>query len=152
MSIIWKYLDKRAATIAAIRDMSSMQFIIDHTDEDIRMEREKMSGLGSPKFDGMPRTHNPKAGEDTLVREIDKINVLEERYSQAKEYMAWFQPAWDALSKDEQCVLLTFYDDRINQTCAVYEICERYNIERSSAYNRKNKALMHLQHLLFGGE
>ena len=27
MSIMWKYLDKRSATIAAIKDYSSMQFI-----------------------------------------------------------------------------------------------------------------------------
>ena len=28
MSIMWKYLDKRTATIAALKDFKSMQFII----------------------------------------------------------------------------------------------------------------------------
>ena len=28
MSIMWKYLDKRSATIAAIKDYDAMQFII----------------------------------------------------------------------------------------------------------------------------
>ena len=36
MSVMWKYLDKRSATIAAIKDFDSMQFIIDSTDDEIR--------------------------------------------------------------------------------------------------------------------
>ena len=28
MSIMWRYLDKRSATIAAIKDFNNMQFII----------------------------------------------------------------------------------------------------------------------------
>ena len=31
MSIMWKYLDKRSATIAAIKDYESMQFIADES-------------------------------------------------------------------------------------------------------------------------
>ena len=33
MSIMWKYLDKRSATIAAIKDYDAMQFIINSTDD-----------------------------------------------------------------------------------------------------------------------
>ena len=36
------------------------------------------------------------------------------------------------------------------QIDAVYNICERFNIERSSAYNKKNRALQHLALLLYG--
>ena len=35
MNIIWHYLDKRGAAINALKDYSSMQYIIDHTDESI---------------------------------------------------------------------------------------------------------------------
>ena len=128
MSIIWKYLDKRSATVAAIKDYSSMEFIINHTDEEIMAERLKAEGVGSPNWDGMPHTH---------------------RYRQAVEYMEWFRPAWEELSEDEQYVLETFYQDD-DQGGAVYEICDAYKIERSTAYNKKNKALSHLQTLLFG--
>lgn len=150
MSIIWKYLDKRSVTAAAIKDRSSMQFIIDHTDEKIREEHMKMSAIGSPKFDGMPHSHNPNAGEERILAGIDEIDVLKERYRQACEYMTWFRPAWNQLSEDEQFVLETYYDDSFTATSAVYEICEHFNIERSSAYNKKNRALEHLQVLLFG--
>ena len=43
MSIMWKYLDKRSATIAAIKDFESMQFIIKNTDNEVAAERESRS-------------------------------------------------------------------------------------------------------------
>ena len=101
MSIIWKYLDKRSATVAAIKDYSSMEFIINHTDEEITAERLKADGVGSPNWDGMPHTHNPQAGEERILNMIAEIDVLKERYRQAVEYMEWFRPAWEELSEDE---------------------------------------------------
>ena len=44
MSIMYKYLDKRAAAIAAIKDFDSMRFIINNTDSEIAAERAKMIG------------------------------------------------------------------------------------------------------------
>ena len=61
MSIMWKYLDKRSATIAAIKDYDAMQFIIKSTDDEIKHVYDKMGSVGSPKMDGMPRTRNPNA-------------------------------------------------------------------------------------------
>jgi hypothetical protein len=150
MSIMWKYLDKKNATIRALEDYSSMQFIIDNTDVRIRQEQSRMAGLASPNMDGMPHTHNPQAGEDRILNGIEEIDILKERYRQAVEYMGWFVPAWKQLSEEERYVLETFYDDNVEG--AVYEICDHFSIERSSAYNKKNKALSHLTVLLFGKE
>ena len=33
--IAWQYLDKKAAAVEALKDYSSMQYIIEHSDEDI---------------------------------------------------------------------------------------------------------------------
>ncbi|MCH3955264.1 MAG: hypothetical protein LKE44_08745 [Eubacterium sp.] len=135
----------------ALKDYSSMKYIIEHTDEDIATLNEEMSSPVSPVLNGMPSTHDPKAGEKRLIACINEIDVLKERYRQALEYMDWFQPAWDALTEDEQYVLKEFYlDDEQKQIDAVYNICERFNIERSSAYNKKNRALQHLALLLYG--
>lgn len=151
MNIVWQYLDKRAAAINALKDYSSMKYIIEHTDEDIATLNEEMSSPASPVINGMPSTHDPKAGEKRLIACINEIDVLKERYRQALEYMDWFQPAWDALTEDEQYVLKEFYlDDEQKQIGAVYNICDHFNIERSSAYNKKNRALQHLALLLYG--
>ena len=108
MSIMWKYLDKRSATIAAIKDYDAMQFIINSTDDEIKRVHEKMTSVGSPKWDGMPRTHNPQAGEERILAGIAEIDILKERYRQAVEYMDWFKPAWEQLSDDDQYCLETF--------------------------------------------
>ena len=152
MSLIWKYLDKITATIAAIKDYASMRFIIEHTDEKIRNEQDNMKGLRSPSFDGMPHAHNPQAAEDRIVDSLEEIDVLKERYRQACEYMDWFVPAWKALSDDEKYILETFYGENNYGDYAVDQIADKFSIERSSAYRKKNRAVDHLTVLLFGKE
>ena len=151
MSIMWKYLDKRSATIAALKDYESMQFIIKNTGDEITAERDKMVGVGSPNWDGMPHAHNPNASEDRILNGIEEIDILKERYRQAVEYMEWFQPAWNQLTEDERYVLETFYGDANSYgSNAVYYIASYLKIEQSSAYKRKNRALDRLTVLLFG--
>ena len=137
MSIMWKYLDKRQAAVAAIKDYESMQFIINTTDDEIKRTYDKMSGISSPRWDGMPRVHNPQASEERILNAIDEIDVLKERYRQAVEYMNWFEPAWNQLSDEDRYVLETFYGD-----------ANSYG--SSAAYKRKNRALDRLTVLLFG--
>lgn len=150
MSIIWKYLDKRSAAVDALKDYSSMRFIIDHTDDEIKAAYEKMSGVSSPQFDGMPHSHNLQAAEDRIIKGIEEIDVLKERYRQAMEYMAWFRPAWEELTEDERYVLEVFYSEDERQTDSIYDICDRFHIERTSAYKKKNRALQKLVTLLYG--
>ena len=150
MSVIWKYLDKRSAAVDALKDYDSMAFIIANTSNEIKNTREDMDSIRSPQFDGMPRTHNPQAGEERILKNIEEIDILQERYRQAVEYMEWFKPAWEELSSEERYVLETFYRDEGGQTGAVYEICSQLNVERSTAYNRKNRALAKLAVLLYG--
>ncbi|HRR77730.1 MAG TPA: hypothetical protein P5191_13115, partial [Ruminococcus sp.] len=110
MSIIWQYLDKRSAAVNALKDYTSMKYIIEHTDEDIANIRSDLTAIGSPTFSDMSAgQHNPQSGEIRMVNAIDEIDVLRERYRQAKEYMEWFQPAWDNLTEDERYVLEQFY-------------------------------------------
>ncbi|MEJ1731414.1 hypothetical protein SMA90_34330, partial [Escherichia coli] len=63
MNIVWQYLDKRAAAINALKDYSSMKYIIEHTDEDIANLNEEMTSPASPVLNGMPSNNDPKAGE-----------------------------------------------------------------------------------------
>jgi hypothetical protein len=151
MDIFIKYLDKRKGTIEAIKDYDNMQFIIDRTENDIKDAYEDMTSLKSVNLNGLPKAHNPKAGEDSIINSIEKISVLETRYDDAMEYMKWFGPAWQRLSEDERYILKTFYNSRYGERLdAIYDICEKLGIERTTAYKRKNKALTKLEKMLFG--
>ena len=151
MTIAWTYLDKRGAAVDALKDFASMEYIIDNHADDEEAVREDMTAVGTPALGGQPSGHNPHAGEARLTGQIDEIDVLKERYRQALEYMVWFRPAWEKLGEDDRFVLAAFYqrnDGR--QENAVGEICAHFTIERSSAYNKKNRALAKLTLLLYG--
>ena len=149
--IAWTYLDKRSAAADALRDYSSMEYIINIHPDDEADVRERMTTLPSSKPTGLPRVINPQANEARLVAQIDEIDVLKERYRQALEYMEWFKPAWEELSEDDRFVLEEFYNrDDSGQIDTIGNICDRFHIERTSAYNRKNRALTRLSILLYG--
>ena len=138
---------------AAQGELIRQRGIKEHVGDEIKRVHEKMTSVGSPKWDGMPRTHNPQAGEERILKAIDEIDILKERYRQAMEYMEWFQPAWNQLTEEERYVLETFYGDANSYgSNAVYYIASYFKIEQSSAYKRKNRALDRLTVLLFGKE
>ena len=149
MSVMWKYLDKRTATIRAMEDYENMQFIINNTDDEIKGVRENMVSIGSPNMDGMPHSHNPQAAEERIIDSIERIDILKERYRQAVEYMNWFKPAWESLSEDDQYVLESFY---LAGDSDVDMISDHFGIERTSAYKKKNRAVERLVVKLYGKE
>ena len=152
MSIMWQYLDKTAAAEKALCDYGAMKDIIDHTDENIRRVHEKMSSVGSPVLSDMPKgPRNPQATEDRYIRGIDEIDVLKERYRQAQEYMSWMKPALESLNEDEREVLEMCYWTPYNERGgAIRAIMDYYQIERTSAYSKRSRALEKLTLLLYG--
>ena len=150
MNIVWLYLDKKNATINALKDYGKMKHIIDHTQEEINQVYSRMAGVGSPAIEKMPSTNNPQSGEDRMIKGIVEIDVLKERLRQAKEYMSWFQPAWDALSDDDRFVLDCFYNSNQYGSGAADVVADHYCIERASAHRKKVRALESLTTLLYG--
>ena len=150
MHISWSFLDKRKAAVEAICAYRQMDFIIKHTDEEIRMVENKMEGLGSPKIDGMPHAHDPSSGEDRMITCIEEIDTLRERYRQAVEFMNWFRPAWNQLSDDDQFVLDAFFMNEDGERDAPELVAGHFGIERASAYNRRKRAIERFTTLLYG--
>ena len=66
MNVVWKYLDKRAGAVAALKDVGSMKFIIENTDDEIKAAYDKMSSVSGVRHDGMPHTRNLHAAEATF--------------------------------------------------------------------------------------
>jgi len=148
--IAWKYIDKQNAAIAAMRDYDSMRAIINNTPDEIKEVYERMTSPRSTKLSGMPSVRNPKAGEDKLAHQLDKLDVLRDRYSSAIEYMAWFEAAWGTLSDTDQQVLREFYMGDSQKSGATYRLMSDLNYsERKIEYMRSN-TLKKLTILLFG--
>ncbi len=123
-SIPWVYLDKTKAAEKALLDYGKMRRILDNTNAEIRQTEARGTGT---------------------------MDILRERLRQAKEYMAWFEPAWNALTESEQVVLDAFYnEDNEYGSGAADLISGRYFIERATVYRWKSRALENLTTLLYG--
>lgn len=151
MTIAWIYLDKRTATVDALKDYNTMEHLIQNFCNGLDEIQSKMTSLSSTSIVKASKNTNPKSGEARLVASISEIDILKERHQRALEYMKWFQPAWDVLTEDERFILSEFYrNEGSKQIDSIATICDRFHIERSSAYNKKNRALDKLALLLYG--
>lgn len=104
----------------------------------------------SPKLSGMPTARNHQASTDKLAAQIDKLDILRERYSQAIEYMAWFEPAWASLSDTEQYILMEFYMNGNQKSGATYRLMDEFNRSERTVERLRSSSLNHLRSLLFG--
>lgn len=152
MKIAWIYLDKKAAAINALKDYASMEHILLSYSDDVAEACEHLTSIHSPVLTkGMTGTLNPRVAEERIVRTLDLIDVVKERYQRALEYMAWFRPAWDVLTDGERHLLSELYlcEDE-TQAEIIQRLCDELCVERAAVYRRKDKAAMRLALLLYG--
>ncbi len=150
MNIAWKYIDRIAATKAALRDYDSMKAIIDSTPDNLKDMYEQMTVPRSAIPTGLPTAHNPQTGEDILSSQLDKLDIFRDRYNAAVEYMSWFEPAWNALTAEEQHILREFYAGASCRSGATSRLMGEYHVSESHVERIRRKALCRLQLLLFG--
>lgn len=84
-----------------------------------------------------------------MAAQIDKLDILRERYSLAIEYMAWFEPAWANLTDAEQHVLSEFYMTDNRKSGATYRLMNELNYSESHIERLRSNALNHLRSLLY---
>ena len=151
MNIAWVYLDKKAAALKAVKDYRSMDHIIQNYLAAIEEARTRMQSARSSVISHAPRSTGSAANEERLAEAIDAINVIEERYNCAVEYMRWFLPAWNMLNEVERIILSEFYqEDTISRNVTISNLsCELF-LERAQIYRYKDKALERLALLLYG--
>lgn len=152
MSVIQKYIDWISSTKKVLENYNCMQAIIDHTNKQIKNAYENMENYSTTTVDDAFGLQSKQVGEDHIIRMMDKVDFIKKRYADACEFMAWFRPAWEALSDSERFILETFYmgDHQDAITAAVDIVAEKYSIARTAAYKRKERAVERLSVLLFG--
>lgn len=148
--IAWKYLNKPSATVAALQDYSTMREIINITPQETKALYDRMTSVGGRPLTGIPTSWNPQAGEDRLIKSLDTLDVIQERYRQAVEYMSWFEPAWATLTDTEQVVLREFYMGDNLRSGAAIRLQERLNFSERQVHRIRAQALKRMSHLLFG--
>lgn len=126
--IVWKYIDKEQATVSAIKDYNMMQKIIAMTPDSIKLIT--------------PAT--------TPMRFSFDNDLLQNRYEAAKEYMEWFEPAWQSLNKTEQTILKEYYMTGNKRTGAPIRLSINLNYSERQIQRLRQQSLEKLASLLFG--
>ena len=148
--IAWIYLNKPSATVAALQDYSTMRDIINITPQETKELYDRMVSVGSRRMTGLPASWNPQAGEERLVKSLDTLDVIQERYRQAVEYIGWFEPAWATLTDTEQIVLREFYMNGSRKSGATARLQDMLNFSERQVERLRSRALSRLTHMLFG--
>jgi len=144
------YIDKKSATIAALKDYENMKIIISTTPQEIKQQYENMTSIGSPKFDNMPKALDNHAGENKVVHALDKIDVMAEKYRQAVEYMGWFETAFLILNEEERMILSEFYMQGNQKSGASARIEVKMNYSPRQIERQRQKSLERLMFNLYG--
>jgi len=144
-------LNKCAAAVDALKDYNSMKHILLSYSIDATEIQEHLTFIHTPMPSwSAPGSINPHGTDGSIARSLDLADFVEDRYHQALEYMAWFQPAWDALSGDERFILSEFFMSNIKKTEVIAKMSERLNLERAQIYRQREKAIRRLALLLYG--
>lgn len=83
-----------------------------------------------------------------MLSNIVHRDELKRRLKEAKLWVSVVDRALEVLDDEERLVLDRFYIHRAKGAAA--ELCDRLNLEKSSVYDRRDKALRHFTLALYG--
>lgn len=106
--IAWKYIDKNAFAISAIRDYNSMKNIIEKTPEGIKEVYNRLINPAEAALEASVNDNVYRCGSK-VEKAPENIDLIKDRYDKAREYMGWFMPAWTGLTKRDQKILQEYY-------------------------------------------
>ena len=150
MSIIWKYIDKSSASINVLRDYDYMKNVVSSVPDTLKEEYSKTFKPASAQISDSPKTHNPLATETRIINYLDKLDVLQERYFQAVEYMRWFSTAWATLTDTEQNILREYYMGGNQRSGANFRLQDKLSYSEPQIERMRKRALNRLSTMLFG--
>jgi hypothetical protein len=141
--------ERSAEAIKAIRRYDAALEVVSNASEEIKAVYDTLTSPHSSRLDGMPKSYNPNANEEAISHGIDLINSVQQRYTETRIFLLWFEPMWKLLSDMEREVLSTFkYSGRFVAEMEQYA-SEKFVTIRQ-AHRIRRKALDHLVLLLFG--
>ena len=153
MSIAWNYLDKRSAAMAALKDYCSMKAILATTAEEIANGGRTWFALAgcASRSRRMVREIRRQAKTRSCM-ELRKLMCWKNGSGRRKSSWRGFSRRGMRWGRTKKTVLTMFFLSENGRTDAIEEISERFCVERSSAYKKKDRALAHLRCCCMGGE
>lgn len=115
---------------------------------EIKRLESACAGIRSATTDGTPVSEGSSTREDFLLSNIVHRDELKRRLKEARLWVTQVDNALAALDDEERLVLDKFY---IHQSKGVVDdLCGQLNIERATAYRRRDSALRRFTIALYG--
>lgn len=116
-------------------------------DEIARLEYE-FTAIRSARTDGTPVRGGTNVREDAIINNIAQRQELEAELKNAREWMRIVDRALQCLSEEDRMILERMYIHP--EMGAVDQLCYDLNLEKSSVYRYRDKALQTFSLALYG--
>ena len=131
-----------------LRRYRSLTESLENIPEQITYLKEKKQAVKSTWSDSTPVQGGSSRSEDEQINAIVKIDRLKLNYRAVKKLVDLMNSALSRLTKDERYILDVSYIDCRKDAIGI--ICEKYNVEKTKAYDMRNKALTEFTLKMYG--
>ena len=132
----WKY-----ESMEELREYEAKRIAAESIPDEIRQLKSDMAKMGGSSCSSVPVKGGGSQWEDKQINLIVKIEKLKTSLGYARDWVAKVERGLSALSDEERMILDRFYINPVRGN--VDRLCDELCLEKSSVYDKKDKALRH---------
>lgn len=148
---IWNMVDKRTATLNAIRNYPAMLFIRDIEAQKLTSRKEDIEQPVGTVFHEQTLRGTPLSADQKIINQINAVDLIERRLKHSFDFLDWFEPAWKDISEQDRMLLTRFYLGARQKMGVTQELVKELNYSPRTVDGMRASALKKLQVRLFGG-
>lgn len=131
-----------------LRNYEAHKQALESIPKEIKRLESVYAGIRSATTDGTPVSGGGSTREDVMLSNIVHRDELKRRLKEARLWVSMVDKALAVLNDEERLVLDRFYIHPAKGN--VGDLCERLNVEQSTAYRRRDNALRRFTIALYG--
>lgn len=131
-----------------LRRYSAMQQAAHNLPEEIQMLEYAIRTIRSSALDATPTKGGGNKREEMLLNNIVKRQELTDTLDHTRRWLSTADRALRSLTPEERLILQRMFI--LPETGCVQRLCEELNIEQSSVYRKRDKALERFTRSLYG--
>lgn len=141
-------MDWRREAIDKLRAYEAHRLALESIPDEMKRLGSVYTGIRSAAADSTPVSGGGSTREDSMLSNIVHRDELKRRLKEARLWVSMVDRALGVLSDEERLVLDQFYIHRTKTSVA--DLCEHFHIEKSTVYDRRDKALRIFTIALYG--
>lgn len=142
-------MDWRAEAIEHLRGYEAQRQALEFIPQELDRLGAAYTGIRSARLDAMPRAGSSASRrEDVMIDSITRRDRLKRQLKEAELWVSIVDGGLSILDDEERLSLELCFIHKVKGS--IEELCERLNIEKSTAYRRRDDALRHFTIALYG--